>query len=678
MMVLTQQQSKVFEQIQEFINSDASVFILRGYAGTGKTTMVKVIADFIAQKHEVKLMAPTGRAARVLAQKTNRKASTIHRAIYGKAAIQVEKTEDIADIEFKYVFPVNENHNQLVVIVDEASMLCSRTIQQELFQFGTDNLMNDLLTYVRPSFGGKLIFVGDPAQLPPVGESVSNALRKDFFEEKGLEVMEAELTEVIRQSGESAILKNAMQIRKLLESDKRNHLIFEEKANEVEVVEKGKLIDYYINERKKSNCNNSVVICFSNQSTHSYNKEIRESLYGTPDPPIRVGDILMVVQNNYSLDRMNGELVPVLEVGDIVCQSAPVYVQNGRSRERKNITLEFIRVKTTDGAGEPVSCMLLLDLLNNGYGSLSIDQQRALYINFRMRFPNLKPGSEEFGNALQADVYYNCLKAKYGYAVTGHKCQGGEWGIVFVDYSGRTGMSEDCLRWAYTATTRAKKTLYVSNLPHITPFSKFRIDGIQTCRNINEEFRVLGEVELSPFHSPDAPKYLHAKWMCIEQNLQWTGYRIVSVESRPWLEIYNISTPDGILRFDIMYRNGGVFLPARCPKSNFHTVLLTDMLNSERQMPLVINYEPTDEIHAQIFNLIQSACDTLDITITNIVEHPEDYSVNYYFRTSGTVSYLKIYINDKGFVTYARPLSLIGREDTQLQLLTKEIQGHFI
>jgi ATP-dependent exoDNAse (exonuclease V) alpha subunit len=193
-MELTIQQQQILEGIQEFMNSDASVYILRGYAGTGKTTMVKQIADFVAQKCRVALMAPTGRAARVLETKTGRIATTIHKAIYGKATLDTKKVDDIAETEFKLCFPIDKVEGPVVAIVDEASMLCSRKIPHELFRFGTDNLMDDLLTYVRPSFGGKVIFVGDPAQLPPVGELDSQALNEKFFQEKGLKVMKGELT----------------------------------------------------------------------------------------------------------------------------------------------------------------------------------------------------------------------------------------------------------------------------------------------------------------------------------------------------------------------------------------------------------------------------------------------------------------------------------------------------
>ena len=244
-MELTKQQDKVFRKIKAFMDSDASVFILRGYAGTGKTTMVKIVADYLTQYRDVRLMAPTGRAARVLAKKTGHSAFTIHKAIYGKVSVKSKKKEDIADSEFQFVFPIiqNDHGGNIVTIVDEASMVCSRTIEQELYVFGTNNLLEDLMTFVRPSFGGKIIFVGDPAQLPPVGESVSNALRKEYFEERKLKVMEEELTEVLRQKGDSIILKNAMMIRYLLNKEKRNSLVFEEKENDVETVPPGEFLN---------------------------------------------------------------------------------------------------------------------------------------------------------------------------------------------------------------------------------------------------------------------------------------------------------------------------------------------------------------------------------------------------------------------------------------------------
>lgn len=679
MMELTNQQNKVFEQIKAFLNSDASVFILRGYAGTGKTTMVKVIADYIEQTRQLVMMAPTGRAARVLAMKTGHTATTIHKAIYSKAHVEPKKVKNIAESEFKFVFSINnsENGGNIVAIVDEASMVCSRKIEHELFMFGTDNLMEDLLTFVRPNFGGKVIFVGDPAQLPPVGESVSNALRAEYFKEKGLKVIEAELTEVLRQKDDSVILKNAMMIRDLLKKDKRNQLVFEEQKDDVETIPSEQFLDKYLNYRKESGKHDSVIICYSNKSANRYNRDIRKSLYGG-DVPLQENDILLITQNNYRLDRMNGEFVPVLSIGERIQQSAPVYAQIGGKKERIVITLNFIKVTVPNGDGNPIPCMLLEDLLTSDTATISIDENRALYINFCMRNPNLKQGTESFAEALLNDEYYNAIRAKYGYAVTGHKCQGGEWGKVFVDYTGRTGLDDDSLRWAYTATTRAQKTLYVTNLPHITPFSKFRIEPIQKCKNIAPECRILNEVPPTPFHNKNVDNGIRAKYHCIAKNMEYTPYRIISVQSRPYLEIYNIQTPDGVDRYDLFYKAGDIFQPAKAASPNQHTPLIEIMLNDEQGMSYKYNYIPSDESHRKLLDLIRSACDTISVQITNVVEHAEDFSTTYYMRTSGTFSYIKVYVNSNGFITYAKPMSLKGKDDGELSEIIEIINSHFV
>ena len=678
-MELTKQQNEVFKKIKAFMESDASVFILRGYAGTGKTTMVKVVADNITQSRNMYLMAPTGRAARVLSQKTKRMATTIHKAIYEGTCLVSKVTKDIAETEFKLFFPISESKQdgKNVVIVDEASMLCSRKIKHELYKFGSDNLMEDLLTFIRPGFGGKVIFVGDPAQLPPVGESVSNALRAEYFQKQGLKVMEAELTEVLRQKNDSIILKNAMMIRDLLKKDKRNSLVFEEKKDDVETISANCFLEKYLDYRKKSDKNDSVVICFSNKSASRYNRAIRTDLYGK-DVPVRENDVLMIIQNNYNLGRMNGEVVPVLSVGERTQQSAPVYVQVGGVKQRKIITLNFVQVTVTNGLGNPCLCMLLEDLLNSDKPELSIDETRALYINFCMRHPELKQGTQQFSLVLMQDAYYNAIRAKYGYAVTGHKCQGGEWGKVFVDYTGRTGLDNDSLRWAYTATTRAQKTLYVANLPHITPFSKFRIDPIQKCNRIDPECRILNEVGPTPFHDDNVDNAIRAKYHCIVKNMEFSPYSVVSVLSNPYLETYNIQTPDGVDRYDLYYKTGPVFQPVKAVVPNSHSVFIAMLMDDEHGMSYKFDYIPSDESYSQLYNLIRSACDTLGIQITNVVEHKEDYNVVYYMRTSSTFSYIKVYVNAEGFITYAKPMSLKGTEDRDLCSIVEIIKSHFI
>lgn len=678
-MELTVQQNEVFGKIKAFLDSDASVFILRGYAGTGKTTMVKVIADYIMQSRQLVIMAPTGRAARVLAAKTGHDAVTIHKAIYDKAHIVSKKVKDPAESEYKLVFPIrkSEYEGNIVAIVDEASMVCSRKIEHELFVFGTDNILEDLLTFVRPNFGGKVIFVGDPAQLPPVGEPDSNALRANYFQKKGLKVVDAELTEVLRQKGNSIILKNAMMIRNLLKKDKRNHFVFEEQKDDVETISPEQFLDKYLNYRKNSGKHDSVIICYSNKSANRYNIDIRKALYGE-NMSLMENDILLITENNYRLNLMNGEFVPVLSVGERLRQSAPVYAQIGGKKQRIVVDFNFLFVVIPDGEGNPTHCLLLEDLLTSDKATISIDDNRALYINFCMRHPELKQGTEAFVEALLSDEYYNAIRAKYGYAVTGHKCQGGEWKKVFVDYTGRTGLDNDCLRWAYTATTRAQETLYVANLSHITPFSKFRIDPIQKCKNMAPECRILNEVPPTPFHDGNVDNGVRAKYLCIAKNMEYSPYKIVGVQSRPFLEIYYIQTPDGVDRYDLSYKAGSIFHQAKAKSPNQYTPDVCMLLNDERSMSYKFDYTPSDETHCKLFDLIRTACDVLSVQITNVVEHAEDFSTSYYMRTNGTFSYIKVYINSNGFVTFAKPMSLNGTEDKELSSIIEIINSHFI
>lgn len=674
---LTEQQQAVVDRIGQFMDGDAQVFILRGYAGTGKTTIVKAIAETIQERRRVVLMAPTGRAARVLTEKTGIEASTIHRAIYGKPKMFENKETYV----YKLHFPLVTVTEQVAVIIDEASMLSSLKHEQEMMEFGTDNLMDDLLTYARPSFGGKLIFVGDPAQLPPVGETESQALNAEFFETKGLTVETAELTEVMRQKDGSVILDNAMLVRDLLGAKLRNRMVFREKAGEVESLAAASIIDKYFEMRDERGDYSSVVIGFSNKTVADYNRSIRLRLFGAADAPLHDGEILMVAQNNYSLGKMNGEFLPVVEVGETTQQSAPVYVQEGGKKERRNIVMTFQHIKVgikTDKRYVEVDVQLSLDLLNSPTASLTIDQQKALYINFCMRHPKLNPRTQEFEEALLADPYFNCLRAKYGYAVTGHKCQGGEWSTAFVDYSGRTGFSDDCLRWTYTATTRARQTLYIVNLPHITPFTRFRIDAVQQCKKFNPESRKLGVVGKSPFHSADAPDYLRAKYLCVQSNFEYSPFSVAKIESRPYLEIYYVNTPNGIERYDIHYKQGGIFAKAKPAAVSDYSVLVCQFLDNENAMPLVIDYEPADAVRRDLYRLMQSAADTVGVQITNVVDHTEDYSVSYYLRTSGTMSYVKIYINKKGAVTYAKPMSLIGQDDKELARLIDAMKEYFV
>ena len=284
-MTLTKQQQQVLDSIKGFLNSNASVFILKGYAGTGKTTMISHIIKEVAKYDKMPiLMAPTGRAARVLCSKTQEEANTIHRCIYELDTIETQEDSD----DIRYIFPLKDAEDTAqdrICIVDESSMIGTREVHNELFEFGTGSLLNDLLTFVAPHRGGKVIFVGDPMQLPPIGDNVSNALDEHFFMSNKIKVMVAELTDVIRQGEGSAILSNAMKVRALLESAQRNNLVFDRKEGEVIDIAgfniPRQLLDLY----PKPEIGQSVIITFSNRQARDYNYAVREILYPGKNTP---------------------------------------------------------------------------------------------------------------------------------------------------------------------------------------------------------------------------------------------------------------------------------------------------------------------------------------------------------------------------------------------------------
>lgn len=673
--VLTDKQNEAFNKVKDFLNGDASVFILKGYAGTGKTTLLKEIVRYIATTlhRQPELMAPTGRAARVLSEKTGYNATTIHRAIYDMSRFESKKVKDVAETEFKVIFQIRQNDVPVIAIVDEASMVSHNKSVHELFQFGTDILLDDLLTYVRPSFCGKVIFVGDPAQLPPVGDNHSYALDEMYFKKMNLKVMSTELTQVLRQGEGSMILKNAMQVRDLLNAEKRNCLVVREKPGEVERIDSGDLIDKYMSTGNDAANGESVIIAYTNKIVAQYNKEIRYKKYGK-EVPLQAGDLLMIVRNNYRLGLMNGDFTKVISVGNVESQSAPVYVQRGGCKERIIIKLDFQDVVVLDAMKEPVECKLILNLLNDDQRALSIDQMKALYINFKIRYTHLSTGSNAFAETLSSDPYYNALQAKYGYAIVGHKSQGGEWKTVFVDYFKRTGLDDDCLRWNYTATTRAQQTLYISNFNDITPLVKFRIDAITKMKNISPDFRKFRNLEDVPFVSSNAPDFLRAKCWCIMQNMENTPYRIKNVNHNQYMESYEIETPDSVERYDLWYKGSGVFLPASPQVRSVYTSEIVSLLNNEDLMPVLFDYIPSDDLHKQLYSYIKSACDSLEITITNVVEKKENYYTVYYFSTSGTISRLQVYFDGNGFIKYGNPSSFIGAEDKELENLVEALK----
>lgn len=709
-MKLTIQQKSALLSIRSFIDdTDASVFILKGYAGTGKTTMIRTIIEEVKTiRPNCVLMAPTGRAAKMLRAKTGEEASTIHHAIYNfnmMVATNIDENGNLVGSEMPMEgtnstkgvdsldlwFSLKDScelfsPERTLYIVDEASMISSVKSNGEMLHFGSDVLLDDLISYVQPHKGGKVLFIGDPAQLPPVGDNQSSALIEKYFIDRGLHVCSAELTEVIRQSEGSTILRNAMMLRDTLNSKVRNSISFERGLDVIDI-HAAKVAETYCNLVPSPCIGESVVICFSNSIVKDYNEAIRK-IYFPGVHNVVAGDILQIVKNSvgthHGIDMFNGDFAQVLSVSETTeVLSAPVWsnLQNGREKSIVSVSFRDVTLLLEDGT--QVSCKIIDDLLNNRERSLSPLQTLSLYINFKMRFQDsIKDSSLSsserkiaFNNALMSDPYFNAIQVKYGYAITAHKSQGGEWKTVFVDYTGRTGLNDDSLRWCYTATTRSKGTLYGINFPSATPLSKMVVNPILKYSKVAKEAFSFGLYPADALLPGFATSSQRAKLNCVRDNLAGIDVIIQSIECLHYVDRYHIQTIEGELIVDCQYNGAGMYTAY---KAQSHGILANDVLQcfrDESKMEFFVDYLPSADHLTALYSSMLSLCDDIGITITNIVEHSEQYNVVYYLRTSGNFSQIMFYFRNNGLITHALPSSDIGGDDMKMVELIDKLSN---
>jgi ATP-dependent exoDNAse (exonuclease V) alpha subunit len=466
---LSEQQKKVFDALCHFYaDSEAKIFLLRGYAGTGKTSLT---GGFIKKLGETsgaspfKVLASTGRAAKILSDKTNTHVRTIHSLVYGFAGLSDDvdkflKNENRAEQSglLQLVFkPQTQIFRQnMHYIVDESSMVSDKKNPSTSNAiFGEGDLLGDLFKF---DSRGKFIFVGDPCQLPPVNQKESPALHADYLRSKyKMNVQEYTLTEIFRQDGQNDILKCAFALRKLWQSSINQ---YGERPSFTPLPLRGyqhihvwsselSLLQQYINTVKTEGYSYATLICNSNRECNSLSRYVREAVHGKCGHII-TGDLLLVTQNNYIVDLVNGDLVVVKRIG---------------GREYR-ADMQFVMVEVEELASQKSYSLLLIeDLLMNGQANVNEKQHKNLIIDFarRMRKREIKSMTREFYDMLLDDPYLNALRATYGYALTCHKSQGGEWNEVFLYlqkslYSRR---GSELYQWAYTAVTRARKTLHI-------------------------------------------------------------------------------------------------------------------------------------------------------------------------------------------------------------------------
>jgi len=447
----TAQQSELFNLLHKFLEKDNGdeCFILKGYAGTGKTTIVGALVKALKNyNYKSVLLAPTGRAAKVITNYSGRKAFTIHKRIYRKkSALNVDESFNIAD---------NLASNTLF-IVDEASM-----VSDQLSGNNRDTLLNDLVKYVYNKKNCKLMLVGDTAQLPPVGSDESPALdaelmKNEFF----LTVFSYEMTDVLRQQKESGILFNVTRIRDMIRRGKETMpQIITKGYKDVyrmtgERLQEG--LEYAYN---KYGNEDTLIICRSNKNANLYNKQIRARLLWREEE-LTGGDQIMIVKNNYFwLQEQEESSTGFIANGDIAKIRKVRKIEDMYGFRFADVQLEFI-----DYAEDPVlDCKVLLDTLYSESPALNPTDQKQFYLEVMKDYGHIANKRAKH-QELKQNPYYNALQIKFAYAITCHKAQGGQWGAVFVDqgYLNDDMVNTDFLRWFYTACTRATSELFLVN-----------------------------------------------------------------------------------------------------------------------------------------------------------------------------------------------------------------------
>jgi ATP-dependent exoDNAse (exonuclease V) alpha subunit len=446
----TLKQDIVLQQLSDFILNSApnALYVLKGYAGTGKTSIIGTIVTNLwkAKKSSV-LMAPTGRAAKVISNYSGKEAFTIHKKIY------FPKKEKSGAV--KFVLQPNK-HKKTIFIVDEASMIPDIPSESKLFENGS--LLDDLMQYVYSGHQCKLLLIGDTAQLPPVKLDLSPALNEDLIEiNYNKDVIKMELDEVVRQEQNSGILINATAIRESIENEFYDSFKFDLKGFKdiVRLVDGYEIMDAINDSYSSLGNEETAIIVRSNKRANLYNQQIRSRILFN-DHELTAGDYLMVVKNNYFWIKptteagfiANGDIIEVLEIFNI--------------KELYGFRFAEVKVRMVDYPKmRPFETTLMLDTIAVEAPSLPYEESNRLYQEVLKDYENETSKYRKFLK-VKNNQYFNALQVKFSYAITCHKSQGGQWNTVFVEQPYiPNGIDKEYLRWLYTAVTRAKEKLYL-------------------------------------------------------------------------------------------------------------------------------------------------------------------------------------------------------------------------
>ena len=445
----TNDQLNAIKAIVLFIagNTNDSIFLLTGYAGTGKTSLISAIVHTLESFNiESVLLAPTGRAAKVLASYTGRSSFTIHKHIYR----QKSSSDGMGRFELD-----RNMHSDAFFIIDEASMISGETA--EVSVFGSGCLLDDLIEYVYRGRNCKLILVGDIAQLPPVGSALSPALSSQDLSLYGFNIETAELRDVVRQTRESGILMNATYVRRKITDNDLSIPEFKiEGFDDIFRITGETMLEEIEAAYSYAGTDGTVIIVNSNRMANRYNEGIRNRILYREEE-ISAGDMLMIVKNNYFWANKEEEL-DFIANGDIARIKKVVRKEERYGFRFADMILDFIDYSVE------LEVKVLLDTLSSETASLSGEQNKMLFENILEDYSGMSTKKKRY-DAVRNDPYFNAMQIKFAYAVTCHKAQGGQWERVFIDQGmfNRQEPTLDYLRWLYTAVTRATDRLYLVN-----------------------------------------------------------------------------------------------------------------------------------------------------------------------------------------------------------------------
>ena len=487
----TQEQAHALEVFAEFLTDrdPHAVMILRGSAGTGKTTLSGAIVRTLKEIHQkVMLLAPTGRAAKVFSLNSGSPAYTIHRRIY--------REKSFSGVEGQ--FNLNDNlYTDTLFMVDEASMIANMGLGG--MSFGSGCLLDDLVHFVYQGRNDRLLLIGDKAQLPPVGEEESPALHAAMLEGYGLKVYECDLNEVLRQSEESGILYNATMIRQMITHDDITQLpkIHFAGYSDIKPMLGAELIEALADSYHHVGLDDTIVVTRSNKRANIFNQGIRNMVLDREEE-LSQGDILMIVKNNYYWMEEERKKIKEKEIEErrvksegtesgtathkvqsskfqVQSNDIPAFLANGDRAKvlkvRRRIDLYGFRFATLllqfpDYDNYELEAMVLLDTLTSEAPALTHEQQEQLFHQIEEDYQDI-PLKADRMKAIRQDQFFNALQVKFAYAVTCHKAQGGQWAHVYVDQGYMTDdmLNPDYIHWLYTAFTRATGMLYLVNWP---------------------------------------------------------------------------------------------------------------------------------------------------------------------------------------------------------------------